>query len=81
MLAKKKGLVISFDTNIRPALWKNLEDAAKVLMPFIEQADILFTDLNDTKVLLGETNVDNALREYLLKGIGVVVLSWVQKGP
>jgi 2-dehydro-3-deoxygluconokinase len=46
-LAKKAGVKVSMDTNIRFPLWPSLEEAAKVLMPMVKKADILFTDPTD----------------------------------
>jgi len=78
--AKKRGCRLSFDTNIRPPLWKSMEEAARTLMPFVEQADIIFTDMADTRVLLGETDVDKAIKAYLSMGVEVVVFKLGAKG-
>ena len=73
------GQVI-IDTNIRPQLWKSAEDAAKTLLPFVEQADILFTDLADTMILLGEKDVDKTIESYLSMGIEIIVFKLGAKG-
>ena len=78
--AKKKNCKLSFDTNIRPPLWRSMEDAAKTLLPFVEKADIIFTDMADTKILLGETDVDKAIKAYLSMGVEVVVFKLGAKG-
>ena len=40
-IAKEAGAVVSFDPNLRPPLWKNLEDAKKQMWYGISQCDIL----------------------------------------
>jgi 2-dehydro-3-deoxygluconokinase/2-dehydro-3-deoxygalactonokinase len=78
--AKNHGCKLSFDTNIRPPLWRSAEEAAKTLLPFVEQADILFTDLADTIILLGEKEVDKAIESYLSMGVEIVVFKLGAKG-
>jgi len=78
--SKKYGCKISFDTNIRLPLWKSAEDAARTLIPFVSQADILFTDSADTAMLLGEKDLDKAIREYLSMGVEVVVFKLGARG-
>jgi 2-dehydro-3-deoxygluconokinase/2-dehydro-3-deoxygalactonokinase len=46
----------------------------------VEQADILFTNLADTMILLGEKDVDKAIKSYLSMGIEIVVFKLGAKG-
>jgi len=78
--ARNHRYKLSFDTNIRPQLWKGAEDVTKTLLPSVEQADILFTDLADTMILLGEKDVDKAIESYLSMGIKIVVFKLGTKG-
>jgi len=79
-IVKKNNVMLSFDTNIRPALWKSLDDASKTLLPFIEKSDVLFTDLDDSKILIGESDVEKIVKHYLSIGVEVVVLKLGAKG-
>lgn len=53
--AKKSGVLVSFDPNLRPPLWKNLEDAKKQMWYGISQCDILKIS-DDEIVFLTETD-------------------------
>lgn len=39
--AKKRGKLLSFDPNLRPSLWKNLEEARKTILSVLKRVDIL----------------------------------------
>jgi len=78
--AKNHGCKLSFDTNIRPLLWRSAEEAAKTLLLFVEQADILFTDLANTMILLGEKDADKAIESYLSMGVEIVIFKLGAKG-
>lgn len=53
-LARDRGLLVSFDLNIRPALWRN-RDLAGTLLPLVRHADIVFGNQHEVQNLLGET--------------------------
>ncbi|GBC69193.1 2-dehydro-3-deoxygluconokinase [archaeon HR01] len=78
--AYRDEVTISFDTNIRPVLWRSEERAARVLKPIIEKTDILFTDPADSRILLGETELEAILRGFLSMGVGTVVVKMGEKG-
>ncbi|PLS32122.1 carbohydrate kinase, PfkB family [Bifidobacterium margollesii] len=49
--AHDAGVPVAFDVNYRHNLWE-VEEAAKVVRPFIEQADILFCKRDDVNLLV-----------------------------
>ncbi len=58
-IAKKNGVKVVFDTNIRINLLKTSEKAYDCLLPFIETADILFTGKGDLNLLFGKSFEEN----------------------
>jgi len=72
-IAQKSGVKISFDTNIRPALWDS-RDARSVLLPMVSRADLLFTDPDDSRVLVGEGEPSRAARRLMELGPATVVI-------
>lgn len=48
-IAKENGIIISFDPNLRPPLWKSLEDAKEQILYGMERCDIL--KISDDEVL------------------------------
>jgi 2-dehydro-3-deoxygluconokinase/2-dehydro-3-deoxygalactonokinase len=77
--ARSANRQISFDTNVRPQLWSRRE-ARTTLRPFIEQADLVFTDPADTAILLGEPNPARAAHQLLARGVKIVVMKLGARG-
>lgn len=71
--AKKEGILISFDPNIRRKLWSE-EEAKKTLSPLLKQADIVLLGEDEGTVLLG-TGDRHVIADILLgqgaKAVGV----------
>lgn len=72
-IAKRAGKMIAFDTNVRPALWID-RDPSKTLMPLISRADIIFTDVPDSRLLTGESDASKAAKKLLETGASIVVV-------
>jgi len=59
-IARKKGCLISFDVNLRPPLWKDLNELKEVVLRYIPKADIV--KVNDEElVFLGEIEAPHLL--------------------
>ena len=54
--AKKGGALISFDPNLRPPLWEDLEDARKAIAYGLSQCDILKIADNELEFMTGQTD-------------------------
>lgn len=59
--AKKAGAVISFDPNLRPPLWKSLDDAALRMRYGISQCDILKISDDELEFLTGTNDIDSGV--------------------
>jgi 2-dehydro-3-deoxygluconokinase len=68
-LARKHGVKISFDPNLRLKLW-NIEEARPVLLELAEQADYFLPGLDELKLLYATEDVDVILDK--LKNLGAV---------
>lgn len=62
-LAKTQGKLISFDPNLRPPLWNNLEDTKKAIWYGIEQCDILKIADNEIQWLTDESDYDKGVEK------------------
>ncbi|MEM3096914.1 MAG: sugar kinase [Nitrososphaerota archaeon] len=78
--AVSRGVQVSFDTNIRPVLWKSGDRAVQTLTPIIEKTDILFTDPADASVLLSTSDIDDVIKIFLGMGVDTVVLKLGERG-
>ena len=56
--AKENGALISFDPNLRPPLWKSLEDAREQIAVGLGLCDILKIADNEIEFMTGETDFD-----------------------
>jgi 2-dehydro-3-deoxygluconokinase / 2-dehydro-3-deoxygalactonokinase len=72
-MAKRAGLKIAFDTNIRPKLWLS-QDPREALLPLLRSADIVFTDAADSRLLMGESNGPKVARKMMAMGASIVVI-------
>lgn len=56
--AKQFGAIISFDPNLRPPLWKNLDTAKEKIQYGLSQCDVLKISDDEIAFLTGTDNVD-----------------------
>ena len=57
-VAKEAGCIISFDPNLRPPLWKSLDDAKAEIEYGLGKCDILKISDNEVEFLFGTTDYD-----------------------
>lgn len=80
--AKKAGLIISFDPNLRESLWDSLDHAREKIEYGIAQCDILKISDNEIQWFTGEQDFDRAVEK--LRGrfgnIRLLLLSLGKKG-
>lgn len=66
-IAKDSGCLISFDPNLRPRLWKNLEDAREKIAFGFQQCDILKISDDEITFMTGEEDIDAGIEKILSK--------------
>lgn len=66
-IAKESDTLISFDPNLRPPLWKSLDDAKKEIEYGLSKCDILKISDNEIEFMTGSTDYDKAVRELMEK--------------
>lgn len=78
-LAKKHGLLISFDPNIRLKLWSK-EDAKAALTEILPHVDILLTGEEEAELLLGVSQPQEIIEESKKLGISYVAVKQGERG-
>ncbi|KRM42004.1 sugar kinase [Lentilactobacillus parafarraginis] len=63
-----KNILISFDTNLRPALWKSQEVMRKTINELASYADIVLPGINEGKILVGTGDPEKIADFYLNQG-------------
>lgn len=76
--ARAVGAMISFDPNLRPALWKNPEDMRTTLRALSAQADIVLPGIGEGVELFGVESVEEIAQAFLDNGAKLAV---VKDGP
>ncbi len=77
--AKKCGVTISFDPNIRLKLWSK-EDARKHIMEMAKLTDIIFPGKDEAKLLLGTEDPIEVCNQFLDLGVKIVALKLGKSG-
>ena len=64
-LARQAGALISYDPNLRPALWANLKEAKDMILLGMQQADLIKVSEEEVEFLTGQADaVQGAKRLY-----------------
>ena len=79
MLAKKHGLTIIFDPNIRLKLWSK-EDAISILRNIASKCDIVLPGIEEGELLTGEIKPEAIAREFLQNDTSLVIVKLGKKG-
>ena len=80
-IAKEAGAVISFDPNLRPPLWKSLEDAKEQVKYGLAHCDVLKISDNEIQWFTGEEDFDAGIEKLRSQyQIPLILLSMGKEG-
>ncbi|WP_030611910.1 sugar kinase [Streptomyces sclerotialus] len=72
--ARAAGLTVSFDPNLRPALWPDRDEMVRTVNDLAARADWVLPGLDEGRLLTGERAPADVARWYLARGVRRVVL-------
>jgi 2-dehydro-3-deoxygluconokinase len=78
-LAKKHGVLVSFDPNIRLKLWSK-EEARATLREFLPYVDIFLTGVDEAELLLGVSDPKEIIEKSKEFGISYIAIKQGDKG-
>lgn len=78
--AKEKGITVSFDPNLRPALWKNQDEMIRTIQELIQKADIILPGIDECEVLYGTRNVEKLVEMICYDGPKIIIIKQGSKG-
>ncbi|UOF92578.1 sugar kinase [Fodinisporobacter ferrooxydans] len=78
-LAKKHGVTVVFDPNLRRKLWEE-ERARRVLLEFVRHADIVLPGISEAEFLFGSRDPVECSELFLKQGASLVVMKLGNKG-
>ena len=80
-LAKENGAIVSFDPNLRPPLWKSLDDAKEQAAYGFTQCDVLKISDNEIQWFTGEEDYDKGIEKLRQEyDIPLILLSMGKDG-
>jgi 2-dehydro-3-deoxygluconokinase len=77
---KAQGKTISFDPNLRPVLWKSVDEMVSVINQFAFHADWVLPGLTEGRILTGYTKPQDIAAFYLDRGVSLVAVKLGPKG-
>ena len=78
--AKAQGIFVTFDPNLRPALWESNVLMKKILNQMAVYADLVLPGIKECKILLGTEDAKEAAKCYHEFGVTGVVIKLGEKG-
>jgi fructokinase len=79
-LAKEKGLVVSYDPNLRPGLWDSGEAAKKEIISMLEFADVLKISEEELEFITGEKDIEKGVAALTAYDIPLVLVTLGAEG-
>ena len=71
--AIEQGAIVSFDPNLRPALWKDTTQMIETVNEFIPLADIVKISDEELESITGETQIEKALEKLFADRVKLVI--------
>ncbi|BAB05576.1 aminoimidazole riboside kinase [Halalkalibacterium halodurans] len=79
-LAKKNGLMISYDPNLRLNLWEDEEQARLLITSMLGEADVLKISEEELAFITGEQTIEAGLDQLVAYNIPLVFVTLGEKG-
>lgn len=78
--ARERGAIISYDPNLRPALWPNLETARRTILAALPQVDVVKVSQEEAEFLYGPATADEHAIRILRSGPRLVAITCGERG-
>lgn len=72
--AKEAGILLTFDPNLRPALWENEETMIRVINRLASMADAVLPGIGECRILAGTAQAEEAADFYQKLGVKTVIV-------
>lgn len=79
-MARERGGYVSFDPNIRPALWPDRAEMVRVLNEMAAKADLVLPGISEGKQLAGTSDPEQIADFYLTQGAKAVIVKLGARG-
>lgn len=79
-LAREKGMIISYDPNLRMSLWPNEEDARETISSMLDQADVVKISEDELEFLTGTADIEKGAEVMKQFGIPLLLITMGAEG-
>ncbi|MBD1558057.1 sugar kinase [Vibrio sp. S9_S30] len=77
---RQSGTEVAFDSNYRPALWKDTESVKQAYLSVYEATDIALVTFDDEQLLWGDTTPEETFQRLKALGVRIAVVRLGEKG-
>ncbi|MEH7384656.1 aminoimidazole riboside kinase, partial [Bacillus sp. JJ1521] len=78
--AKDKGLVVSYDPNLRPMLWKSLDTAKEKITSMLSEADVVKLSEVELEFITSETDIERGVEKLASYNIPLLFVTLGKDG-
>ncbi|MDR4890344.1 aminoimidazole riboside kinase [Fredinandcohnia sp. QZ13] len=79
-LAKEKGLLVSYDPNLRPMLWESLDIAKQKIVSMLSEADVVKLSEVELEFITGETDIERGVEKLAEYNIPLLFITLGKDG-
>ncbi|MCT2537828.1 aminoimidazole riboside kinase [Aquibacillus koreensis] len=79
-LAKDAGMIVSYDPNLRPGLWRSLDEAKKTIISMLNKADVVKLSDEELTFITGEDAIKNGIEKIKAYQIPLLFITLGAKG-
>ncbi|TFD99698.1 aminoimidazole riboside kinase [Jeotgalibacillus salarius] len=79
-LAREKGMIISYDPNLRMSLWSNEEEARSAISSMLDQADVVKISEEELEFLTGTDDIEKGAEVMKQFGIPLLLITMGAEG-
>lgn len=78
--AKSKGIIVSFDPNLRPSLWKSKDEMVRTIKKLMQESDIVLPGIAECEVLYGTRDTTRIIEKICCNEPKIVIIKQGSKG-
>lgn len=78
--AKENHILVTFDPNLRPALWENQQTMCEVINRLASMCDIFLPGVHECEILMGSSNIEKIALYYRNLGVPITIIKDGAKG-
>ncbi len=78
--AKENHIIISYDPNLRPSLWRSLDEAKSAIIEGLGYADILKVSEEELEFITGTADLEKGTEQLCRSGVSVIFVTMGGKG-